>query len=146
MAKKKKLTHSDFMFWLQGLEDALGEDWTPNADQWKRIRAKLENVVPDVKEKVVEVEAEAAPGTNAAGQVAQFVPPPAGWTPPPQPAPAGMVPQQYQPMQPGPEPIEFEPDVQNTDQQPGQGAPDQNGIVRDGQTLNPHEGGSGEFV
>lgn len=30
-----------FKAWLEGVEEMQGEDWTPNAEQWRRIREKL---------------------------------------------------------------------------------------------------------
>lgn len=31
-----------FKAWLQGVEDMFEEDWVPNANQWKKIRQKIE--------------------------------------------------------------------------------------------------------
>lgn len=30
-----------FKAWLSGVEDMQGDDWTPSAEQWKKIRAKI---------------------------------------------------------------------------------------------------------
>lgn len=31
-----------FKAWLSGVEDMQGDDWTPSAEQWKKIRAKID--------------------------------------------------------------------------------------------------------
>lgn len=46
MATKKQTKSSGtslalFKAWLSGIEEMQGEDWTPDAAQWQRIKAKL---------------------------------------------------------------------------------------------------------
>lgn len=42
MNVEQKMTVSEFKSWLRGICDILGEDWVPNAQQWKRIREKID--------------------------------------------------------------------------------------------------------
>lgn len=49
MAKKKAsnsegITLSEFRAWLEGVEDMQGPEWTPNLEQWRRIRAKIDSI------------------------------------------------------------------------------------------------------
>jgi len=39
--QEKPITLRDFRAWLQGVEDMQEEEWTPTAEQWKRIRHKI---------------------------------------------------------------------------------------------------------
>lgn len=41
---ENKITIGEFKSWLQGIKDMLGEDWTPNPEQWKRICEKIEKL------------------------------------------------------------------------------------------------------
>lgn len=47
MAKKVKEAQDEsididtFKAWLSGVEDMQGDDWTPTAEQWKKIRSKI---------------------------------------------------------------------------------------------------------
>jgi len=69
-AKKKsnkKVTHSEFISWLEGVESMQEENWTPNAAQWKTIREKLDTIKPDVQIKETEVVRQAAPQAMAPG-------------------------------------------------------------------------------
>lgn len=36
-----KITIAEFKAWLEGITDLQGEDWTPNQDQWRKIKTKL---------------------------------------------------------------------------------------------------------
>lgn len=45
--RKKKITYSQFLSWLEGVEDMQESEWSPDATQWKRIRDKLDSVIPD---------------------------------------------------------------------------------------------------
>jgi len=38
---KNGTTLALFKAWLSGIEEMQGEDWVPNAEQWKRIKEKL---------------------------------------------------------------------------------------------------------
>lgn len=47
ISKKPKEVQDDtididtFKAWLSGVEDMQGDDWTPSAEQWKKIRSKI---------------------------------------------------------------------------------------------------------
>lgn len=43
--KNEPMTLNEFKAWLGGLEEALGEEWVPNKDQWCRIKGKLETLI-----------------------------------------------------------------------------------------------------
>lgn len=51
MAKKsnssvtKNITLSEFKAWLQGVEDMQPNDWSPNVEQWTRIREKIDLII-----------------------------------------------------------------------------------------------------
>ncbi|MGZ8924290.1 MAG: hypothetical protein ACXW2E_00270 [Nitrososphaeraceae archaeon] len=38
----KKLTITEFRFWLEGVEEMQSDEWNPNPQQWKRIREKID--------------------------------------------------------------------------------------------------------
>ena len=38
---KQKWTLSQFKSWLEGVEEMQGDEWSPNFEQWKKIRAKI---------------------------------------------------------------------------------------------------------
>lgn len=42
--QKQKVTISEFKSWLRGIRDMLGDEWVPNADQWKRICEKIDSL------------------------------------------------------------------------------------------------------
>lgn len=44
-AKRKRISLNEFRAWLEGVEELQANDWTPSADQWKLIRAKMNNIV-----------------------------------------------------------------------------------------------------
>lgn len=37
----KKTSFKEFQAWLEGVKDMQGDDWTPSAEQWKRIQDKI---------------------------------------------------------------------------------------------------------
>lgn len=41
---KKKISMLEFRAWLQGVEELQPQDWTPNSDQWKLIRKKIDTI------------------------------------------------------------------------------------------------------
>lgn len=43
-AKRKRVTLNEFRAWLEGVEELQPEGWCPSADQWKLIRAKIDNI------------------------------------------------------------------------------------------------------
>jgi hypothetical protein len=45
--KSKPLTLGEFRAWLSGVEEMQTEDWYPDLQQWKTIRAKIEEVIDD---------------------------------------------------------------------------------------------------
>lgn len=58
VAPKKKLSLNEFRAWLSGVEEMQPEDWTPNANQWRTIRSKIEEVidVPAQRQRIVDDE------------------------------------------------------------------------------------------
>jgi len=54
MAKKKstnqKISLDQFRSWLQGVEDMQADEWTPNSDQWKVIREKIDLILSTADE------------------------------------------------------------------------------------------------
>jgi len=44
MEDKKGVSVTDFKNWLSGVLDFQPEDWTPNAEQWKKILDKIEQL------------------------------------------------------------------------------------------------------
>ena len=53
MAKKKnEISVSEFKSWISGIQDMQEDDWTPNKQQWEKIRSKIdllaENEAPEV--------------------------------------------------------------------------------------------------
>lgn len=41
------ISFNEFIAWLSGVEDMQPEDWSPNLEQWTRIRNKLNSVKVD---------------------------------------------------------------------------------------------------
>lgn len=54
MARKKKLTLEEFKSWLEGLEDGQPDGWSPDKDQWAKIRERIGNIKETVIKEVVE--------------------------------------------------------------------------------------------
>ena len=50
--KSKKQTLTEFQAWLQGITEIQPDDWSPTADQWKMIYAKIIAIKETVVEKV----------------------------------------------------------------------------------------------
>lgn len=53
--KKKKVVTKDrtlgeFRAWLEGVEELQGDDWHPDAEQWKLIRAAIDGIVEEEPE------------------------------------------------------------------------------------------------
>jgi len=87
-AKRKRITLSEFRAWLQGVEELQSGGWSPNAEQWKLIRDKIDLIV-ESKTQVVEQQLINPQG----GPRPQFQPPrPSGpgFIPPPPPVPGGI--------------------------------------------------------
>lgn len=42
--KKKTITIQEFKAWLEGVEEMQGSTWAPDAQQWKRIRQKINQI------------------------------------------------------------------------------------------------------
>lgn len=49
--KSKGVTINEFKAWLEGITAFQPEDWVPNADQWGKIREKIDNLIPEMVEK-----------------------------------------------------------------------------------------------
>lgn len=53
-----KLTIGEFKRWLEGVEEMQGNEWSPSPEQWKKIRAKFDQVdnlpVYDIVKKAVD--------------------------------------------------------------------------------------------
>lgn len=81
-----------FKAWLSGIEEMQGEDWTPNATQWKRIKDKLmlieENAAP---------EPAPAPARHFMQAPQQFAPAPVQYMPAPSSFDGGVQPSQKTP-------------------------------------------------
>ena len=43
-AAPKQISITEFQMWLEGVEEMQDDDWTPDARQWKRIRAKIDAI------------------------------------------------------------------------------------------------------
>ena len=52
-AKRKRITLSEFRAWLQGVEELQPKGWSPNTEQWKLIRDKID-AITESKPQVVE--------------------------------------------------------------------------------------------
>lgn len=95
----KPISLSEFKAWLEGLDDALGDNWVPSKDQWKRIREKIEvikeeqtvmNVQAPSSQPISPTVPMAPPGTTLLtepapimGSTLDMVPPPASPAPSP---------------------------------------------------------------
>lgn len=44
------ITIAEFKQWLSGVEDMQPDGWVPNAEQWKKIRAKIASVAESFEE------------------------------------------------------------------------------------------------
>lgn len=44
---KKQVTLQEFNAWLEGVEELHPTNWHPDESQWKLIRNKIKNIVPD---------------------------------------------------------------------------------------------------
>lgn len=42
--KTKPISVKEFRMWLQGVEEMQADNWVPNSQQWKRIRAKIDQI------------------------------------------------------------------------------------------------------
>lgn len=80
---KKKRTLSEFRAWLEGVEELQGDDWCPDADQWKLIRAAIDGIVEEAPPEPAPAPAAGNPYDRAPEQ--QYHPAPA---PAPVPGPA----------------------------------------------------------
>ena len=90
-AKRKRITLSEFRAWLQGVEELQAKGWSPNAEQWKLIRDKIDAIV-EAKAPVVEQVHVAVPGPRpvVGGYPAQHRPSGPAFIPPPPPVPGGV--------------------------------------------------------
>lgn len=43
--KKEVITVRDFKSMIEGMDMIMGDDWTPNEDQWRRIRKKIDALI-----------------------------------------------------------------------------------------------------
>ncbi len=66
---KDKISLEQFRSWLQGVEDMQPDDWIPNAEQWKRIREKIDQV-----DGLIEPSAKVATPSFTAGGPAALIP------------------------------------------------------------------------
>jgi len=64
--RNKKITYTEFLAWLGGVEDMQSDDWHPDSEQWKTIRAKLSCVVADVEEVIIQQSPGSISGTPVA--------------------------------------------------------------------------------
>lgn len=63
MARKKKISVEQFRAWLEGVEEMQPDGWTPNDEQWKRIRQKIDMIEEEVvvEERIVSQQSYAPP-------------------------------------------------------------------------------------
>ncbi len=47
--RKQKQTLREFRAWLEGVEELQAETWSPNREQWSRIRARIDGIKEEVK-------------------------------------------------------------------------------------------------
>jgi hypothetical protein len=79
--KPKTISIKEFKMWLQGVEEMQAEGWVPDARQWERIRAKIDQIEDAVVPaytgyRAAPVEAsELPPGTNLVFQPLNTAPP-----------------------------------------------------------------------
>lgn len=50
--RKKKVTLKEFRAWLEGVEELQPKEWSPTAEQWKLIRAKIDSIVEETSKVV----------------------------------------------------------------------------------------------
>ena len=95
-ARKKpvmqKYTLPEFRAWLAGIEEIQPSNWSPDANQWKMIRQKIDNIVETViKEKVqVPVQPRVAPQPMPQVAPSAFQPQNDGWQAPTPPQPSAV--------------------------------------------------------
>jgi len=73
-AKRKRVTLNEFKAWLDGVEELQPDDWTPTAQQWVLIRAKIDNIVEQKSTTVITNAPTVQQPTQH--QIQGFVPPP----------------------------------------------------------------------
>jgi len=61
--RKQKQTLKEFRAWLMGVEELQPEGWSPNRDQWKLIRARIDGIIEE-KKVVEKVEQRVTPINN----------------------------------------------------------------------------------
>jgi hypothetical protein len=54
MSEDKQITISEFLMWLEGVEEMQEDDWSPDKRQWSRIRAKLNCITTPAPQQVVQ--------------------------------------------------------------------------------------------
>lgn len=52
--KTKKCTLSEFRAWLSGVEEMQPTDWIPNKDQWLLIRSKIDSIMEEEIQHIVQ--------------------------------------------------------------------------------------------
>lgn len=89
--RKTKQSLKEFRAWLQGVEELQSDEWSPNFDQWKLIRDKIDGII---EEKVVVEKTTASPHVNNNAPPVYNTPPPPGLPPGIQPPPpvGGFIP------------------------------------------------------
>lgn len=91
-AKRKKITLAEFKAWIQGIEELQSKDWSPNAEQWKMIREKIE-LITEAKQLVAEAPLPPPPMNRPVQQQPRPMALPPGhvpFIPPPPPVPGGV--------------------------------------------------------
>ena len=74
--RNKKISFTEFMAWISGVEDMQPSDWHPNEVQWNTIREKLDLVKPDEIEVIIEEEQRIQPSMHSS-----FIPAPTSQVP-----------------------------------------------------------------
>lgn len=121
--RKQKQTLKEFRAWLQGVEELQPENWSPNSDQWKLIRDKIDGIVVEkqIVEKIInnsvttspQPALRALPAAPAVGVPAGMVPPPPASGVPP--ADVQMTPAARQMLNPSASEKAKTPDMDTSD-------------------------------
>lgn len=117
--RKQKQTLREFRAWLEGVEELQPENWSPNRDQWARIRERIDGIkeepVPAPAEPAaVQPAATAAPAQNPVmyQQPAMMAPPVPGGVPAGQ---VEMTPEARRMLNPGTGAKAKTPDIDTSD-------------------------------
>jgi len=120
--RKQKQTLREFRAWLEGVEELQPENWSPNREQWARIRERIDGIKEEAQRPIEPTRsAQPAQPTNTTPQKPVIYQQPSSILPPP-PAPGGlppgeieMTPAAKQMLNPGPGGKAKTPDMDSSD-------------------------------